>query len=287
MHPPIYRYDQSSKRLFFDLVRRTTGVAFTEDDVHVSPPRALGRNHTEVILSPTHQSPLTGSVPVTYNRLDLSLFFFGVPLSFEGLDDPTPANVSARLREQWGVWVDPDHLLVTVGQAKPHHPTPLTLTATESALAWVGSVDAWALPGTYLGTVFQDTPLSFNVSNTKQNAYLYSQDRTPEDFTVGLLKAYGVGDVIHTLTVDTQRLITALQASTGDDWVIAQHTAPFNLNGAEVIYHGEWDPDHPGRRVVVLHLGRACQNLFGHLLLYYDTALLSDILHTTDLHSFE
>lgn len=77
MHPPIYRYDQSSKRLFFDLVRRTTGVAFTEDDVHVSPPRALGRNHTEVILSPTHQSPLTGSVPVTYNRLDLSLFSLG------------------------------------------------------------------------------------------------------------------------------------------------------------------------------------------------------------------
>tara|TARA_B100000929_G_C15480303_1_gene410962 strand:- start:381 stop:1247 length:867 start_codon:yes stop_codon:yes gene_type:complete len=286
MYPPIYRYDQSHNRLFFDLLRRANGVVLNEDDVQVSYPRSEGRIHTSVVLSPSPRSPLSGQVRVFYDRLDLERFFFGVPLSFSGLQDVTPETISNALLGRWSVYIDPDDLLVTINTYREHHPSRLLLCAKETSLTWVGEVEAWLLPDGYLGSLFQSSELSFNDRNVKQNAFLYSIDRQINGFEYEDVSWLVEGLRLHTLTTQSTRLLEQLLAYTGDHWAIKQHKAPFNLKDAVVLYHGPWDASQPKNRVIVLQLGPDCENLFGHLILYYGTNVLEEELVNVSLSGF-
>lgn len=286
MYPPIYRYDQSTDRLFFDLIRRSNGVTLNADDVHISHPRAEGRNHTSVVITPSARSPLSGRVRVFYDRLDLERFFFGVSLSFTGIDTITPETISKALVNHWSVFIDPDDLIVSIETYREHHPIRLLLCAKETSLAWVGKVEAWVLPEGFLGSLFQSSELSFNDRNVKQNAFLYSIDRQINGFEYGDVAWLKEGLRLHTLTTETYRLLTQLHLYSNDNWLIAQERAVFNLNDAVVVYHGAWDPGDPKYQVIVLRLGPDCENLFGHLLLYYTLTEMGVVIQEPNLLTF-
>ncbi len=286
MYPPIYRYDKSDKAMFFDLVRRSNGVALTEKDVHVSPPRKESGNHTSVILAPTQHSPLSGQVEVFYDRLDLSRFFFGIPLSFTGISEINPETISNVLLNRWSVWVNPNDLLIEITQFEPHHPVRLKLTALHTSLTWVGTVEAWVLPEGHLGQVFDDYALSYNDGNVKRNAFLYSIDQQINDVSLSTSAFLQEGQRLFTNDPVVHPFLQRLEELSGDPWVIVRETAPFNLMDAVVTYHGPVSDENPNHRVIVLHLSPYCKNLFGNLLLYYTLTDLTDTTLDTELDGF-
>lgn len=286
MYPPIYRYDGSTHRLFFSLLRRTNGVELNEEDVSISRPIPEGYNQTSVILTPKPSSPLTGQVKLFYNRLSLTHFFFGVPLSLDGLDNITPQTVCQALLLRWSVWIDPVDVLISIEPTRPQHPTRIKIVAKETSLVWVGSIEAWVLPSGYLGRVFKDHELSFNDCPTKQNGFLYSIDRQINDLYEQDVGWLSEGSMIHTRNEDTIHLLDELKRLTDDRWVIHHHESDFNLMGSSVIYHGRWDEYNPNHHVIVLELGVRCKNLFGFILLHYTSTSLSTQITQLNLNGF-
>lgn len=269
MYPPIYRFDHSDRRMFFELVRRANGVELKDTDVLISHPKIKSQTHTAVMLSPTEESPLTGQVEVFYDRLDLNHFFFGIPLSFSGLSEITPVTITTAILHKWAVFIDPDDIMVYIESFYHHHPKRVKLIVKDTSLTWVGNIEAWVLPDGYLGDLFKDSHLSFNDYNVKQNAFLYSIDRQVNAVSQETIDFLIEGVGIHTLTTETQILLNELTTLTGDEWTITQDIAPFNLYGASVVYHDLYDPEDTLNYVIVIRLGGRCKNLFGHLLIHY------------------
>lgn len=286
MYPPIYRYDGSTYELFFALLRQTNNVHLDEEDVSISRPMPEGYHQTSVVLSSKPSSPLTGQVKLYYNRLSLSHFFFGVPIQFDGLEEINPQTVCEALLLKWSVWVDPDDVLISIEPTRPQHPTRLKITAKETSLTWVGSIEAWALPSGYLGRVFKDYELSFNDCPVKQNAFLYSIDRQINDLYESEVRWMEEGTVIHTRTSNTQHLLNEMKRLTGDQWSIHHHPSGFNLMGARVVYRGLYDDTNPNHLVVVLFLSDKCRNLFGTLLLHYINNDIANHITERNLNTF-
>lgn len=268
MTVPIFRFDKGPEALFFDLLNKANGSYLGPDQVTLGRPLANGRTETRIPLLAAPSSPLTGRIEATYHRMDLSHFFYGVPLLLESDDPLTPEFVSHHLRTRWQVYLDPKDIILSIEDNGPRLPDRVTISAHEESLVWVGNIDAWHLPVGHLSTVLDKYDASFQEGAVKRNAFLYSIDRGIGEIDANFAELMLQGRRFHTITLQTKMVLNALFNLTGDEWVIENITKPWNLYGAEVVYHGQFDSD-PVNQVIVIQLSPHCENLFGLLVIPY------------------
>lgn len=265
---PIFRFDKSPEAMFFDLLNRANGSYLGPDQVELGRPLSRGRTETRIPLIATLSSPLTGRIEASYHRLDLSHIFYGVKLLLETDNDITPEFVSQHLMTRWQVRLDPEDIILTIEDNGPRLPDRVTVTADDSSLVWVGSIEAWHLPVGHLTTVLHEYKETFREGDLKRNAFLYSIDRNVSEIIPNFAELMIQGRRFHTNTLQTTMVVNSLYNLTGDRWIIEDAVKPWNLYGAEVVYHGAYDID-PTNQVIVVRLSPSCENLFGLLVIPY------------------
>ena len=74
---------------------------------------------------------------------------------------------------------------------------------------------------------------------------------------------------LYTMDADTVKVTSFLSELTGDEWLIKQRKANFNLMDSVVLYKCPYSDEEPTRGVIVIRLSSACQNLTGNLIINY------------------
>jgi len=268
---PLYRFDQPSKLQMLDLFRHHFNVYFTEEDLRFDLPVAIGHTRTELQIGAAQNSNLYGKGILTYDRIDLKLFFFGVPLYFRNLTEVTPVGIQADILAHWGIFLDLEDVDIEIFLESKIHPQRVSIKAKETALCWVGELEGWILPVGHLGDLFNEHLISFNDRNFKRNAVLYSQDRDIHDFPKELAALLPVDYLFTTLDLDNYPIIESLRTLTGDSWTATLTDSPFNLKGARVRYNGPYNSTSALPEVIVIELSAMCQNLFGFLIIPVST----------------
>ena len=286
---PLYRLNRSPGQLLLDLLRHRFGTTLTLDDLVFDLPVPLGGTRTRLPVSAPLGSALSGRGELDYDRLDLHRFFFGIPLNFRNLADPTEAIIRTEFESDWGVKLDPEEIDVTIYPAIPRHPRRVSIKAKNNALCWVGELEGWILPPGFLGDLFTAHPLCVNDSRVKKNAFLYPfESEITLECPVELVTEFPLGYSFTTRDYRVQALLRALQVQTEDLWCLEPGQAYWNLRGAKVIYHDFYDVESGdlAHHVIVIQLTNACCNLFGHLMLHYSLTDLTDLVVNPDLDSF-
>jgi hypothetical protein len=289
---PIYRLNCSPEQILFNAIQFKFGATLTSEDVSFNDPIAKSRTRTCIQISARAESALTGLGELLYDRLDLNRFFFGIPLNFRNLHEPTELEIREAFETNWGIRLDSNEIDVTLYPHLPRHPQRVKIAAKENALCWVGEVEGWVLPPGFLGDLFGVHGISFNDRAVKRNAFLYSHEYITNNvsgntnLSVELFDYLVLDKVLNTIDLDTCKLLRELQVITGDPWCLEQTPAYFNLKDAKVVYNGIYDPEEPEHRIVVLELSKYCQNLFGYFVLHYNTTTLTSAIPILDLEGF-
>jgi len=286
---PIIHYNQTEHDLFFSLIERAHALNLTDQDVDISDPEQTLSGETRVLLAPKPHTPLTGHIELSYGRISLEKFFFGVPLSFMMPEQSVDMQwVSDQIQAKWSVYFDPEQMSLETCLARPGHPQQVKVSAKPTSLVWYGSVDVWLIPEGLFGQTFLDAPISFNTQTLSKNAYLYTQQKPLVDLPVETLTLFDSIDVFATLTTEIEQILLLLREKTGDDWVLVPEAQAFNLKDARVVYQGHFaSDDHSDATVIVIELSSACKNLFGYLTLYCQMPALTVALDTPVLTGFQ
>jgi hypothetical protein len=286
---PIIRYDEPEHTLFVKLIEQSQGITLDPDLFSISEPEFTRDHYTRVVIAPTQYSPLSSQIQLYYRRINISLFFYGISIQFQHPDEITAEWLSHALLARWNILIEPDKLHLTVYQSVPRHPVNVVATIDSSSLVWTGEVDVWLIPEGVLGDVFEQTttPLSFNIRQTRLNAYFYSHEKALLDLPVDLYTYLSGLDRLYTLDVESTQALAILTEKTGDPWTIDQTPCPFNLYNAQVCYAGVfWLPEHEHAHCVVFKLDRACTNLYGYFIVYCQMPTLQSVLTQTELGGF-
>lgn len=270
MYPPLFRFNQSGESLFFDLINRKNGTTFKPEDLELGTPVASGKTCTKIPVTPAQPSPLTGTVHLTYDRLDLNSFFFGIPFNISSNELVDEERLSNEILNRWGIKIEHEDLQIERSGFGSYYPEKLSVSVKETSLCWVGSIDVWVLSEGNLLSLFTDNPLSYNDLSVKANGYIYSVDRGPLTLSNELLDYLTYEKILHTLDTESVNFLDYLSDITGDTWVIEDTRTPFNLKDAQVIYNGPFS-ETIEQSVVVIELGRLCSNLNSYLVLNLPT----------------
>lgn len=264
---PMYRFNQTARLQMLDLIKHYFNLTLTEDDVTFDLPVAVGHTRTEVQISSALHSRLTGKGILTYDRVDLNSFFFGIPIYFRTLTELTPEAIRADFLAQWNIYLDPEDIEIELFLSNGFHPQRVIFTAKETALCWVGNLEGWILPAGHLGDLFNVHLISFNDRNLKRNAILYSYDKDLQGINSELVAALPIDFVFNSLNLVTQPILESLRTLTEDPWTITLGRELYNLKEAKVLYNGPYSDASDSPLVIVIQLSPYCQNLFGFLIL--------------------
>lgn len=282
----LYRYNQPSKAIFLDLLELISGTRFTYDDIILGTPIPKGRVNTLIPIGATPWGVLEGDTQILYKRIDLNYFFFNTPLYFYNLNDLSNESISKAFLDKYSVLLEPEDFILDYKIGHSRYPIEIHLKVKENSLIWVGELTFWSMPDNYIGQLFQSEKDIMH-HQLRRNAFLYSIEKDINGLSDRVIEQLPVNTTITTLDTETIHLLNALNELTGDPWVIEGSKTPYNLKEAWVIYHGAYDPTHPGHQVISLFLNsRLCTNLFGSLLLHYSLPSLETAIEVTHLDGF-
>lgn len=148
-------FNQPSLAMFFQLLNEENNTAFNSSIVDLSAPSPMtGTRNTAITVTAKVASGYSGSVNLTYNRLDLTVFTDGnTEFTLNGIsttEDLLPA-INARFGLQMAVT---DIIVEAVVNGA------VNLKARSTSLVWVGNVDITIIqPDIELDTVIVDTEL--------------------------------------------------------------------------------------------------------------------------------
>lgn len=295
----------SAVQKLLDLVNQNNpGANLVQNDVAITPAAdntnpAINRD-TAVTLYQGPSRRLRGSIPIWYNRIDLSVLFKNIAASvnYEMPSDTgivyTTHHILETFNNRYGldlelsdITAQPLTVVNGVGRA--------TIMAAPGNLVWKGFVEITF--GTSIPTLSQlilnPTLSSFNLlsedpSKGSAAIYSYNLDGTndPDLYWQQLLE----GPVTEAM-VDHFNLLQGL----GSTWVYSLTPAPYNLYGATVEYSGDNAPESiPSNitqainpvfdNVAVITLSDAyCVNFAGRLTVYSNDVVIVE--PTPDWHS--
>ncbi|QZA70792.1 hypothetical protein AH06_8 [Erwinia phage AH06] len=196
-------------------------------------PLTTGAKDTTATLSVIDTtSGYTGERPITYDRLDATELFYGVPKFFPmGSADIDEYSVVGMMALRYGLKLDINHIAnvaITAGKA--------VVTFADSSPIIKGAVQfdfydeaidlAELIADPDIGVL--DMPERTEKPNVTY--YTYAHDMT---FCKSFVPDMPVGSLA------TQQLADAVASITGDPWVVAEGTTTeYNLAGAELVYNG-------------------------------------------------
>lgn len=278
MMPPILSsYLGETKELFIRLINQKYDSFLKASELDVSLPVAGTGTHTHVRLTPYASSTARGVLTLSYNRWDLSQFFYGTTIATTLDDTLSITRICQEIEEKFKVSIDPDDI-EPIDLPTTTHPAPLhiVLNAKSTSLLWTGSLEVWGLTNSASFSIFEKNMLSFNGAGQKNNAYLYSVDYdltgVSEELRAALLEMAFVGTYNNT----TRTLVSFLKQRTGEDWVISRQSLVNNLFGAQI---SEIDG------YLTITLGNLCRNLYGGIVF----GIIQPVTETvaTDLNGFD
>lgn len=268
MNQPLFRFSSVPNALLLDLVNLANDTHLKPGDISFGFPVAKGRTLTEIPVTPDYYSPLSGTTTVSYHRLDLNNFFFGIPITIESNEEITPEFIQRHVLGRWEVNLDPNEIEIVQNTFGDYFPKQIHIRAKSTSLVWVGEVEAWVLSPGHIGNVFRHFDFSFNDRTSKRNAFLYSIERGLSDIPQEVIDYCEIGRNFNTYDEHSHKVIRLLKDITGDPWVIEPVSRAFNLKFAKVTYHGPLHDDTV-YRVIVIELRDLCNNLYGNLVLNY------------------
>lgn len=273
--PSILELDSVS--IFLNLVERSTTVPLRRDDIFLDIPVKTSRTGTLINITPQPHMELKGVVEVAYERIDLNVFFFGIPITIQTDNLINKDLVTNTIKERWSLNLEENDYELHILDYGVYLPKKLTLTAKEESLVWVGELEIWVVGNNHIGNVFNKYSISFNTfDNIKRNAFIYSYERNIHISNIDVINYLEEGTLLSTLDLDTAIIINELVTATGDNWVITEEPSDYNLNEAKVIYHGIIDSQEE-ENMIVITLGGKCNNLFGNLILRYTPNIEGEI----------
>ncbi|ANH51472.1 putative virion structural protein [Erwinia phage vB_EamM_Simmy50] len=194
---------------------------------------ATGGKDTQATLSVIDTtSGYKGERPFTYNRLDATELFYGVPKFFPmGSADIDEYSVVGMLALRYGLKLDINHIAnvtITAGKA--------VVTFADSSPIIKGSVqfdfydEAIDLEELIADPEIGVLEMPERTEKPNVTYYSYAYDMT-------YCKAFVPGMAVGSLA--TQELADAVANITGDPWVLVDGTTTeYNLAGAELVYNG-------------------------------------------------
>lgn len=297
MSKQIFKLSQPAKQVLVDfLAQNNAGFNIPASELTFGNPvvtTAPAVNVAVDMASGYQGINYSGTVQITYNRLDLANYFQGVTASLDASQGTTTADVLAALMNRYQLYFTIDatgddafnECAISVDNTTT--PPKATLTASANNLIWQGSVSFNLSGEQSLSSILPNanlTGLAIEPALTAGQSYAEayygtSYNTTGDDGgtpTHTVLAGLGTGN----LPAQTDATPWALGvALTGDSWVIDSTTpGPFNASGAQVAYNGPATGNWilagalaaQYTNVCVITLSSSCTNLVGNLVIPYN-----------------
>lgn len=271
-----------SQEMVIALINRDNNLTLSRSDVLVSNVRvnpnptviedSTAVRDTQADLLAVYGGDFKENAVITYRRLDASSIFAKVVTVLRPKNQTTTVDLLADINSLYGLVLHSDDIVETVIDIN-RLPVEVEVVFKEDNPAWLGkmAISIQRLP-IDLEDVVSVTALPVLRYPTGQSAliqgdlYVYSKDFSGDAATL----------VNMDFTKPLDPVLTVLNnAVKPDEWVIRAQAAPFNLNGAEVLYNGPVIDLYSTRRgftrLLVIQLDALCNNMAGRLLFHYNT----------------
>jgi hypothetical protein len=277
----LISWNQPSASCLLDLVNQINSQNFAAGALQFSAP-AVGTTDTETVvqITPGGSSGLIGSLPFTYERLDIGEYFEGAnpTLSIQGTVT-TDAILNALL-DQFGIYGTTganDGFTIVTQNDLSGNVIGATLTPNPNHYVWVGVLQVVISPLPLLSSLITNTNVAgFSLPSAQSASCPLAQavyglvDGSDMVNELQMLQSgYNFNQYLETWNVGTELL--------NEPWCANSTPANYNVYGSTVLYNGPATgvftvPTSTGNWpgwVLVLNLGPACTNRCGQLYITY------------------
>lgn len=273
----LVNFSLPSANYLLELINQQNNQAFALTDlVFGNPTVGTTPTDTNVVVSPSSTTGLTGTVSIDYQRLDISTFFEGAQPTLYIQGTPSIQSVLDALLDQFQIYGTDganDGFTITFNSDN----TIATIVPNPNHFIWVGTLVAIIDPRPTLSALLSTTTLPgfslpANQSPVCPNAHVY-YGLVNGTSMVNELQVMQSGDQFNTY-LNTWDIGTTLL---NEPWYANMTPGAYNIYGASVLYNGAAVgpyavPTSGGTysgNILVLNLGPACTNRCGQLFIFY------------------
>lgn len=161
--------NQPSRDQVLALINRDNGLNFTFQLIEFATPQYFGGDrNTSLEVTAIPGQGLTGSVTVTYNRLDLGLLFQDNPPAVVGNQVDTSTKLADLMNDTYGLMLEEEDIVVEPINGSTH-----LLKAAPGSYAWIGEV--------VVQIFAPNTPINTHVLYPHLDGYVYPPDESEPD----------------------------------------------------------------------------------------------------------